>query len=174
MISTNKDVWRARNLLVMRRGAQLPDRCVKTNQPAKGKRFKTTLYWHHPAIYLLLLLNVLIYIIVAITVRKKAVIHIGVTEEVLQKRGRAILWGWGAGIAGVVLFFSALAIPSGSAVGGLFALLSPFLILGGLIGGIARSTLISVDRIEDEYVWIRGVSKEYLALLPEWNSNFRV
>ena len=44
--STSEGIWRSGNLLVMRKGAQLPDRCVKTNQPAYGKRLKLLLQWH--------------------------------------------------------------------------------------------------------------------------------
>jgi hypothetical protein len=172
MVSTSESIWRSKNLLVMRKGAQLPDRCIKTNKPANGKRFKATLYWHHPVIYLLILLSLLIYVIVAIAVRKKAVVYVGVTEEMLQKRKRAILWGWGVGIAGIILFFSALSLQSESAMW-VLVLLSLVLMLGGLIGGINKATLVNVDRIEDEYIWIRGVTKEYLALLPEWNPEWR-
>jgi hypothetical protein len=171
----SQEIWRSGNILVMRRGAQLPDRCIKTNQPANGKRFKAIFYWHHPAIYLLILLNLLIYVIVAIAVRKKAVVYVGVTEETLQKRRRAILWGWILAIAGVILYFYAyLSILSESTTGGFIALGLGFcLMLGGLIGGIAGANLVNVDRIEEEYIWIRGVTKEYLAHLPEWNPEWR-
>lgn len=168
MEPTSEHIWRSGDLLVMRRGAQLPDRCIKTNQPANGKRFKATLYWHHPLLYLLILINLLVYVIVAIAVRKKAVVYVGVTERTLQKRRRAISWGWGIGIAGIILFFSALSLPSESATV-LLAVLGLFLMLGGLGGGIAKATLVDADRIEDEYIWLRGVTNEYLALLPEWD-----
>jgi len=172
MESTSKGIWRSGNLLVIRKGAPLPDRCIKTNQPANGKRFRATLYWHHPAIYLLILLNLLIYVIIATALRKTAIVYVGVTEETLQKRRRAILWGWVVGIAGIILFFSALSLQSGLTMG-ILILLSLVLMLGGLIGGIAKATLVKVDRIEDEYIWIRGVTNEYLALLPEWNPEWR-
>jgi hypothetical protein len=169
MVSNSEGIWRSGNLLVMRKGAQLPDRCVKTNQPANGKRWKATFHWHHPAVYLLILFGFLIYVIVAIAVRKgPAVVYVGVTEETLQKRRRVILWCWGIGIAGIILVFSASSLQSESAMG-VLVLLGLVLTLGGLIGGIAKGTIVNVDRIEDEYVWIRGVTNEYLALLPEWN-----
>jgi len=164
MVSTSEGVWRSGHILVMRRGAQLPDRCIKTNQSANGKRFKATLYWHHPAIYLLMLFNLLIYAIVAIAVRKKAIINLGVTEGILRKRRRVILGSWIVGLTGVILLFVELSVQSYQ-----FVVLALFLILGGLSWGIAGSTLVKVERMEDDYVWIGGVSKDYLALLPEWN-----
>ena len=47
-------LWRQGNVLVMRKGSQLPARCVKSNQPT-DRRLKRNLYWHHPAIYLTIL-----------------------------------------------------------------------------------------------------------------------
>jgi hypothetical protein len=168
MTFTSENVWQAGNLLVMRRDAQLPDRCIKTNQFANSKRFKATLYWHHPAIYLLILINLLVYVVVAIIVRKKAIVYLGVTEDILQQRRRAITWGWIAGIAGLILFFGALTLQSESAMMVLF-ILGLLLMLGGLIGGMIKATLVSVERMDDEYIWLRGISKDYLARLPKWN-----
>ena len=172
MAPTSEGVWQSGDLLVIRRGAEVPDRCIKTNQPAHGKRFKATLYWHHPAINFLLI-SPMLYVILAIAANKKAIVYLGVTEEVLKKRKRAILSGWGTGIAGIVLFFSSFSVESESVMGVLISL-SLILMLGGLIVGITKGYLIKATRIEYEYVWIRGVSKEYLAFLPEWNPEWRI
>ncbi|MEO1295939.1 MAG: hypothetical protein AAFW75_09065 [Cyanobacteria bacterium J06636_16] len=168
MVSNSEGIWRSGNLLVMQRDAELPDRCIKTNQPANGRRFKATLYWHHPAIYFVLLINLIVYLVVAIIVRKKATVYFGVTEETLRKRRRTILWSCSVGLAGIVLFFAAFSLQSESVMGTL-VFLGFSLILGGLIGGIIKATLVRVARMEDEYIWLRGVNKDYLALLPEWN-----
>ena len=107
-LNNNERIWRSGNALVMHRNAVLPDRCVKTNKPAQGRRLKRKLYWHHPALYLLILLNILIYLIVAIAVRKKAIIEIGVSHETLSKRKRAIIVSWIMSLAGIGLFVLAL------------------------------------------------------------------
>ena len=160
----SEGIWRSGKFLVMRKDAQLPDRCIKTNQPANGKRFKSELYWHEPWIYLLCLIGVLIYLIVALILRKKAIVHFGVTEAVLQKRTKVI---WGSTIlggVGLIPMFMASAIQSVSLV-----FLGLGFLLGSLIWVSISATLIRAERIEEDYVWIRGASKEYLALLPEWN-----
>jgi len=36
----------------------------------------------------------------------------------------------------------------------------------GLIGG----RIVWASRIESEYIWLKGVSAELLAQLPEWNA----
>jgi len=48
-------VWRSGSLLVMHRNARLPDRCVKTNSAENVRRLKRNLSWHHPGLYLWLL-----------------------------------------------------------------------------------------------------------------------
>jgi hypothetical protein len=47
-------VWRDGELLVMRKGAVLPDRCVKCNAPAEGGRLRYVQLWHDPIYFLLL------------------------------------------------------------------------------------------------------------------------
>jgi hypothetical protein len=165
-VSKFEGVWRSGNLLVVRRGAQLPDHCIKTNQSANGKRFKETLYWHHPAIYILALFQPIIYIFVAMAVRKKVVVYLGVTKKTLQKRKQAILWSWGIGIVGIILFLSSVSLLSvypEDITSGLLFLLGIVLMIGGLIVG-ARSRLVGIARLGDEYIWIRGVTNEYLGL----------
>lgn len=165
--SDSEEFWRSGRFLVMRKDAQLPDRCIKTNRPANGKRFRANLYWHHPAIYLLILINLLVYAVVAIVVRKKAIVYVGVTEEILQKRRRAIAIAWSVGIIGFFLLFSPLFFQS-ETLSNQLILLGFILILGGLIWGMVKATIVTATRINDDYIWIRGACKEYLASLPLW------
>lgn len=46
------DVWRDGKLLVMRHGAVLPDRCVKCNAPAEGRRKRKSVQWSEPIRFL--------------------------------------------------------------------------------------------------------------------------
>jgi len=48
-------VWRDNKTLVMTKDALLPDQCVKCNAPAHGFKLKRKLTWHHPALYLIIL-----------------------------------------------------------------------------------------------------------------------
>src|SRR4051794_27642362 len=52
-------------------GASFPKRCVVCNQPGV-KRLQRKLFWHPPGYYLLILAGALIYVIAAMTVRKRA------------------------------------------------------------------------------------------------------
>jgi hypothetical protein len=53
---------------------------VKCSDVATNK-IKRTFYWHPPAWYLLIFLNILIYAIVALAVRKKAVLEVWLCER---------------------------------------------------------------------------------------------
>src|SRR5690242_5147889 len=57
-------IWRNNAVLVMTKQALLPNRCVKCNAPAE-EQLKRKLTWHHPALYLLVFISILVYAIVA-------------------------------------------------------------------------------------------------------------
>lgn len=155
-------VWRDKAILVMSKDARLPDRCVKCNEPTHG-RLKRNLTWHHPAIYILLLVAWLIYLIVALVVRKRATVELGLCDEHLQKRRRNVWITWGLLLLGVFCFVLAIAAEDGNP-----ALLGLLLILGGAIYGIATVRVTAPTRIDDRFVRLRGVNKDYLDLLPQW------
>jgi hypothetical protein len=50
------------------------------------------------------------------------------------------------------------------------AVLGLLLIIGGMIWGTVKIPVVAAQRIETDYVWIRGVCQEYLASLPEWET----
>jgi hypothetical protein len=52
--------WRDGEVVVLDRKGLLPPRCVKCNEPAEEPVRTSKVYWHHPAIYLMVLLNILI------------------------------------------------------------------------------------------------------------------
>src|SRR5687768_8402085 len=48
-------LFRQGNVLVMHKLAPLPDKCIKSNQPAHGRTLRRNLRWHHPAAFFALL-----------------------------------------------------------------------------------------------------------------------
>ena len=146
----------------MSKDARLPDRCVKCNQPTQT-RLKRNFSWHHPALYLLLLAAWLIYLIVAMIVRKQATVELGLCDEHKQKRRRNILIMWALLLLGVVCFVIAIAVEDGSP-----ALLGLLLVLGGVIFGIVTTRVAVPSKIDNQFVWLKGINKDYLDLLPQW------
>jgi hypothetical protein len=160
---TGAGLWRNGSLLVMRKDAWLPDRCVKCNAPAEARRLRRNLSWHAPGWYILVLFNVLIYLIAALIVRKTARIEIGLCQGHWFRRRRAIAVGWVAVLAGMGMFFYGLstAEPGMSLVGGLVAFF-------GLITGVVGSQTVVATRIDETYAWLKKVHPAFLAELPDW------
>jgi hypothetical protein len=156
-------VWRDQSTLVMSKGAALPDRCIKCNQPAHGLRLKRKLTWHHPAIFLLILVAVLIYLIVALILRKRATVEIGLCERHLAKRRRNILITWLLFLLGVAGFIMAAVAEDGA-----YLLIGAILLLGAIVYGLLAVRVVAPSKIDDKFVWLRGVNKDYLNQLPQW------
>jgi len=159
-------IWRLGKQLVVRKGAKLPDRCVKTNKPAE-RWLTRTLYWHHPLFYLLIPAGVLVYAIVAILVRQKAVIDVGMSQARFGRRRWTIFSAWLVALSGFGLCFAG--------VNGVFGSLSPLFFIGGpllavLSGcvGAYLSAVVQPARITADYVWLKGVHRDYLNALPEF------
>jgi len=159
-------VSRTKDVLVMGKQAELPDRCVKCNAPVNGSRLVRKLYWHHPALYLLILPGLLIYAIIAIAVRDKATIRIGLCKDHSSKRKTAILVSWGMIGLSLVMFILAGTLESGIPI-----LPGIALILGGAIYGSTKARVVTPKRIDKRFVWLNGVCKEYLDTLPEWTGS---
>ena len=157
-------LWRSGRVLVMGQGASLPDRCVKCNAPAHGQRLVRKLYWHSPYLYLLILASILIYAVVAIIVRKRARVEVGICDSHRFQRRLAIALGWLFGLGGLVLFIVGLANDWNAGV--LVLCLVAFIM--GLVGGAAKGPVVSAKRIDPQFVWIKGVCPSYLESLPEW------
>ena len=155
-------VWQQKNTLVMHKQATLPDRCVKCNRPANGRRLTKTLSWHHPAWYLLVIVGLLIYVIAALIVRKSAVLHLGLCDEHFSKRRTGIWISWG------ILALSVALIILGAAnnLPALF-LIGILLIFVAAIYGAVNANLVAVQKIDEQYVWLKRINKDYLLMLPE-------
>lgn len=164
-------MWRDDNTLVVHRDAWLPPRCVKTNQPTTS--FLTRhLVWTPSWVYLLLIANVLLGAIVILIMQKKAVLRIGLTEERLAGRSRLIMISWSIALAGVVSFFTGIAALASE---GSFQPLGPWLIgagglaaFFGIINGNFGARIVYATKIDDHFVWLKGVCPEYRAELPPW------
>jgi len=158
-------IWRQGNLLVMRKGAVLPDRCVKSNV-ATQRKLKRSLSWHHPAIFLSIIISLCVYVILAVILSKKAVIHIGLSDEWFGKRSRAIIVGWCSVLLAAVMVIAGIALVDRNDYFAILIVIGVVVFLIGAIFGLTASRMVSPTRIDDTYVWLKGVNPEYLATLP--------
>ena len=156
-------VWRDNDRLVMSKDAALPDRCVKCNRPANGLRLKRNLYWHNPLIYVLILVGFLVYLIVALIVRKTATVNIPLCEAHLARRRNTLIAGWLLILLGLAGFIFAVAnnYP-------MLLLGAALIILAGFIFAIAAARIVIPTKIDDRFVWLKGINKDYLDQFPQW------
>ena len=154
-------VWRWGRILVMGRNALLPNHCIKCNEPVTSK-LKRNIYWHSPFLYLLILISILVYAIVALIVRRRARIEVGICDKHLSQRRWVITISWLIFVGSIVSFIVGLAYDHP-----LLLLLSLFLFLGSIIFGAAKGRAVVVGRIDKEYIWLKGVRRQYLEALPE-------
>lgn len=159
-------VWRDGRTLIMQKTARMPDRCIKCGVDANGSNLRKTLRWHHPALALLILAGVLIYLIVALIVRKSATVEISLCEDHLRKHRVAVVGSWLIFLAGIA--FMVLAIGTESGGSALFGLL---LLFGSAISAATWARVVSVKKIDDYYVMLRGIDESFLDLLPAVNKS---
>jgi hypothetical protein len=146
----------------MTKEALLPNRCIKCNAPA-DQQLKRKLTWHHPALYLLIFISLLIYIVVAVIVRKSATVNVGLCEEHSSARRRNILITWAIGFTAVASFVAAGLFEEMT-----FALLGMFLLFACAIYGIVTLRVVVPTRIDNYFVWLKGINAGYLQQFPEW------
>ncbi len=175
-LDSSSDVWRDGKMLVVRKGAELPDRCLKCAAPTKGfrNRFSRSLSWHKPIWFLTFLISPILYVLVYFCVRRRAWVTVGFCPLHRKKRARAIALGWLVAIAGLG---SIMAVGTASDMGLVSNSLQPIamiagvvLFLGGIIGGVTGSQVLVPRRIDKHFVWLSKVSPDYLATLPDWNA----
>jgi len=95
--------------LMTRPGAILPTRCVKCNAEVQEIPKKQRFYWHHQAWFALVLFNAIIYVVVAMIVRRHADVTFGLCTLHRQRRKRGILLAVGAILLSLALLFVGIA-----------------------------------------------------------------
>jgi hypothetical protein len=152
--------WREGDLLIVRSGAVLPPACIKCNAPADGAPMRRTLYWHHPAVFLLIFAGVLIYAIAALIIRQKGVVSVSLCAAHRQRRLMMMLVGWALGLGGVATFIFGAA----NDLPWLF-LAGAVLFIAGVVVGV-NSQLLRPKKIDKYFIWLKNISPDFLAQFP--------
>ncbi|MEP6670811.1 MAG: DUF4339 domain-containing protein [Chthoniobacter sp.] len=157
-------LWKQKKRLVAPLDAVFPSRCVKCNAPTDSPQKTRKLYWHHPAVYLALLINLIVYAIIAMCVRKRTTALVSMCDTHRASRRNAIITAWVLVVVGLGSIIGGIAADYGWVAG-----LGVLLLLGGIIYGIARGRIIYATKIDKERVWLGGCGKDFLAQFPEWS-----
>lgn len=155
-------VWRSGPKLVFRSGAALPGKCIKCGQPSTTRQ-QRTLYWHAPWIYILVLVSLLIYVVLALVLRKKAEVAIPLCEEHRKARSNGLLTTW------LLIFGLIGSIAAGvSMEQPLFFLLGLGCFIAAIVVGV-RSRLLVPTLIDDNGIaQAKGCCDEFLRSLPNY------
>jgi prepilin signal peptidase PulO-like enzyme (type II secretory pathway) len=121
-------------------------------------------YWHQPWIYLLILLNVLIYLVVALIVRKRASIAPGLCPRHRKRTWIGITTGWIGVFLGIFLM-----ILSAGTDQCLWGVLGALVFLGALVAGILLSRVVLAKRIDKDFVRLKGCGQAFLDSFPEFH-----
>ncbi len=170
-------LYRKGNQLVMHKNAFLPDRCVKTNKPVSGERLCCHFVWIHPLLLFTLPLGVVPFLILFFLLRKEARIYISLSEQWSRKRRRAILIGrWITVLGAAIVGASIMTLIHADVVGAhnepawaqWGVAIGTAVFLGGILYGAFALQIVWPTRINNDYIWLKGVHPDYLAELPPW------
>lgn len=159
-LGSGHSAWTSGKQLITQSNADLPACCVKCGE-ASTRTLKRKLYWHHQAIYLLVLVSPIIYIIVAMIVRKSGQLLVPLCDRHLASRKQGILIAWFM----VLLSFGCLVAGISYEEPAFFIAFALLLIIG-LITGIARSRTVVPTKIDDQYMHLKGACAKFLEKLP--------
>jgi hypothetical protein len=128
--------------------------------------YRKTLQWHQPAIYAVLLFNVIIYAIVAMIVRKSARVEFALCKMHQARRRRRILITWTIVLAGLATLiygiYDAANSRSSDSIGPLSITGGILILLAGAIYGIYAVRVLYPKKIDANFVWIGGASPAYI------------
>lgn len=158
--------YRQGNRLVVPKGAPLPSYCVKCGQAVTSQALDKTFYWHSPWLYLLILVNLLVYAIVATIIRKKARVLVPLCDEHRQHRRNLLIATWVLAlgfIPGGILVGSLIKDPDTAVAVGLLTGLALFV---AAIVTAAKSNVMRPTEITDFQATFTGACEQFLALLP--------
>lgn len=161
-------IFRQGNVLIFHKQARLPDRCVKSNEPTT-ERLRRRLTWHHPLIYLVILANLLIYVIVALAVSKRADIMLPLSKPYKQRRIRNMMIAWTLVLCSIASLVAAAAFSSpgnSSPLPAIFAIGFPVLMITGALWGLFGCRVVYPKKIEKDFVYLAGCCPAFLDEFP--------
>jgi len=171
--SPTQGAFRDGKLLIVTQGSQLPAICLECGQPISREPRKRTYYWHNPWLFFLILAGLLIYVIVALIVRKRFQLYLPLCETHRRAR-RRVAWAAAFLLIGI--------IPVGILIGstdtpnsGLWAVLVMFLMFfAGLACWALSSGPLRPTLINESYGRFKGTREAFLSQLPPKPHGFGV
>lgn len=138
--------------------------CIRCGQPANGKPVSKSYYWHHPALYIALL-SPIIYVILAVIVRKSMKLTVPLCAQHAQRRSIGVILAWVLPLAGIA---DAIILPQFNVDAGIVVLACLGLIVAGLVIWAVVGNPIRPQRIDQLYGEFTGFCEAYLQPISEF------
>jgi hypothetical protein len=152
-------VWRDGSLLVMQKGATLPNRCLKCNAPGNGQWVTRTVRMADSQLAFLRFIPYIRLIFFLWRAASQSVeVSFGLCHQHHSKVNTLITAGTLIWMAGLVL------LVYGIYAGSLIWILGLFISVIGT--GLRTTPIVKAARMDDYYVWITGADPGYLSSLP--------
>jgi len=153
-------------VIVFLKDAEFPHYCVKCGQPATTT-IRQQLSWHPTWVTLTVLLNLLLYVIIASVVRKTATVQVPVCAAHAERRRKIIRIGWGSALLGLLLPFVLMGLDVAREPLALGLCVSLILLLMVPLVAAIMARLLVPTFIDDRLARVKGAHPDFLRnLMP--------
>ncbi len=164
--------YRDDKYLVVSNHAELPHRCVLTNQPVApdGWRKPVAIAWTPPWVFVTLLAGALVALILILVLQKKAKVTYSLSPEGRGRIQKKKMVGWLMLLGAIALIVGGFNVPEGSG-------LTVFAMLGGILVIVVSLIFFSIAnpvkavKFRDGWFRLKGCSPEFLDSLPPMPSS---
>lgn len=146
-------------------GGLLPPNCVKCGRPTQDTLNKT-FWWHHPALYILAFFWLIVYVIIAMIVRKSCKLNVPICEE-HRSSYKTKRWVGGLMMLGCIPVPIAVGVignGSDASVGIAIGLFVVLLIAGAIVFSLALP--LKPTNMDELTATFKGANESFLQLLP--------
>ena len=143
----------------------LPPNCVKCGRPTQDTMNKT-FWWHNPVLLLIVLISPIIYVIVALIVRKSCKLNVPVCEE-HRSSYKTKRWVGGLMMLGSIPVPIAVGVLGNGSDNAVLAAIFLFFVLfiaGAIVFGLAGP--IKPSNMDEQTATFKGAGESFLQLLP--------
>jgi hypothetical protein len=139
--------------LIVPKNYAFPPVCLVTGRTDDLVEVRRKLSWHASGVYLLILINLLIYIIVAMVVRKTSEHTFYLSRQERDSRRKWTVVGWITVLAGIGSLVVGAAMETPAMI-----IACPILLIAGIVVFYTKVQLLRAERISETSASIRGIA----------------
>lgn len=168
-VASPEQCWRDGRHIVLRRGGDLPERCLRCNRPGLPRLRGSTYSWLSPWYFVLIPLNILVFVLVALLVRKTVRLHPVLCSAHRRERRRDWMLFLVLMVGGFLALAGALSARGTGAPEVAALALAPLLLALAIVLAARKLGELTVTRLDQDWVRLRGAGQPFLDSLPPWD-----